>query len=82
MRRARARTTFPRAPRCVTPSGRVDLPYLGLDGERHDYLDATFGVRVAVWESVVLSLGVFKALNSEGVRPDGWSPVGSLEATF
>jgi hypothetical protein len=66
----------------VTPSGRVDLPYLGLDGERHDYLDATFGVRVAVWESVVLSLGVFKALNSEGVRPDGWSPVGSLEATF
>lgn len=46
------------------------------------YLDATFGVRVAVWESVVLSLGVFKVLNSEGMRPDGWSPVGSLEATF
>jgi hypothetical protein len=23
-----------------------------------------------------------RALNSEGVRPDGWSPVGSLEGTF
>ena len=66
----------------VTPSGIRDLPYLGIDAARHDYLDATFGVRIAVWQSVVLSLGVFKALNSEGVRPDGWSPVGSLEGTF
>ena len=47
----------------VTPSGRVDLPYLGIDADRHDYLDATFGVRVAVG-SLVLSLGVFKALGA------------------
>jgi hypothetical protein len=66
----------------VTPSGNRNLPYLGIDADRHDYLDATFGVRVAVWRSLVLSLGVFKALNSEGVRPDGWSPVGTLEGTF
>jgi len=66
----------------VTPSGNRNLPYLGIDAARHDYLDATFGVRIAVWQSVVLSLGVFKALNSEGVRPDGWSPVGTLEGTF
>jgi hypothetical protein len=66
----------------VTPSGIRNLPYLGIDAARHDYLDATFGVRIAVWQSVVLSLGVFKALNSEGVRPDGWSPVGTLEGTF
>jgi hypothetical protein len=66
----------------VTPSGRFDEPFLGLDASRHDYIDATFGVRIAVWRSVVLSLGVFKALNSAGVRPDGWSPVGTLEATF
>ena len=31
---------------------------------------------------VVLSLGVFKALNDQGIRPADWSPVGSLEATF
>jgi hypothetical protein len=30
----------------------------------------------------VLSLGVFKALNDQGIRQAGWSPVGSLEATF
>jgi hypothetical protein len=66
----------------VTPNGNRNLPYLGIDANRHDYLDATFGVRVAVWRSLVLSLGVFKALNSEGVRPDGWSPVGTLEGTF
>jgi len=29
-----------------------------------------------------VSLGVFKALNSVGVRPDGWSPVGTIEGTF
>jgi Putative MetA-pathway of phenol degradation len=66
----------------VTPSGNRNLPYLGIDAARHDYLDATFGVRVAVWRSVVLSLGVFKALNNQGVRPDGWSPVGTVEGTF
>jgi hypothetical protein len=66
----------------VTPLGRFNEPYLGLDASRHDYLDATFGVRIGVWRSVVLSLGVFKALNSVGVRPDGWSPVGTLEGTF
>jgi hypothetical protein len=64
------------------PAGRLDEPYLGLDAGPHDYIDATFGVRVAVWRSVVLSLGVFKALNSAGVRPDGWSPVGTVEGTF
>ena len=66
----------------VTPNGRFDEPFLGIDADRHDYIDATFGVRVDLWHSIVLTLGVFKALNSAGVRPDGWSPVGTLEGTF
>ena len=66
----------------VTPAGRFNEPYLGLDAHRHNYIDATFGVRVEVWRSVAVSLGVFKALNSVGVRPDGWSPVATVEGTF
>ena len=66
----------------VTPNGRFDEPFLGIDANRHDYIDATFGVRIGLWRSIVLTVGVFKALNSSGVRPDGWSPVGTLEDTF
>ena len=66
----------------VTPIGRFNEPYLGLDANRNTYIDATFGVRVEVWRSVAVSLGVFKALNSAGVRPDGWSPVATIEGTF
>jgi hypothetical protein len=35
-----------------------------------------------VYRSLVLSVGVFKALNHEGVRLSDWSPVGEVEATF
>ena len=62
--------------------GPVQRPYLGIDASRHDYLDTTLGVRVRVMGSMVVSLGVFKALNDQGVRPSGWSPVMSVEGTF
>lgn len=39
----------------LTPAAKLSMPYLGIDASRHDYLDATFGVRVAVWRSVVLN---------------------------
>ena len=52
------------------------------DANRHDYVDTTLGVRVHLVESIVLSLGVFKALNDQGVRPADWSPVASVEGTF
>jgi hypothetical protein len=35
-----------------------------------------------LFDSLVLSLGVFKSLNDQGVRATGWSPVGEVEATF
>jgi hypothetical protein len=66
----------------VTPNGIVSEPYLCADASRHDYVDTTLGVRVQVWETLVLSVGVFKAINNQGVRPADWSPVGSVEATF
>ena len=66
----------------VTPNGFTQLPYLCADASRHDYVDTTLGVRIHLAESIVLSLGVFKALNDQGVRPANWSPVGSVEGTF
>src|SRR5262245_30765760 len=66
----------------VTSAGTVQRPFLGIDASRHDYVDTALGVRVRVVGSMVLSLGVFKALNDQGVRPSGWSPVMSVEGTF
>jgi hypothetical protein len=37
---------------------------------------------VLLAESLVLSLGVFKSLNTAGVRTDDWSLVASFEGTF
>jgi hypothetical protein len=68
--------------RHVTPSGFMSLPYLCADASRHDYADTTLGLRVQVWQSLILSVGVFKAINDQGVRPANWSPVGEVEATF
>ena len=66
----------------VTPNGFTQLPYLCADASRHDYVDTTLGLRIGLYRSLVLSVGVFKALNHEGVRPSDWSPVGEVEATF
>lgn len=66
----------------ATAAGIRDLPYLGYPSRRRDYADAAFGVRVQLLQSLMLSLGVYKALNDAGVRADGWSPVASFEGTF
>ena len=65
----------------VTPDGIVNSPYLCVDAERHDYVDTTLGIRANLFDTVVLSLGVFKPINSQGVRA-GWSPLASVQATF
>jgi hypothetical protein len=66
----------------VTQNGFVQLPYLCADASRHDYVDTTLGLRIGLYRSLVPSVGVFKALNHEGVRASDWSPVGSVEGTF
>jgi hypothetical protein len=77
----RARTSV--SGRHVTPAGITDEPYLCYDPGRHDYFDATLGVRVGIWRTLAMTLGFYKAINeSEGVRATNFSPVGSIEATF
>ena len=49
--------------------------------DRHDYIDRVRRPG-APRGALVLSLGVFKALTDQGVRPDDWSPVASVEGTF
>ena len=66
----------------VSPNGVVQQPYLCLDPDRHDYLDLALGLRANLASTLVLSLGVFKALNNEGVRATQWSPVVQMEGTF
>ena len=66
----------------VTPSGVRSEPYLGVDAQRKDYFDTTLGVRIRLWHTVLLSLGVSTPINDDGVRDSGWSPIGSLEGTF
>jgi hypothetical protein len=66
----------------ATPAGVEDLPYLGFEPRRRTYADAAFGLRINLIESIVLNLGVFRALNASGVRPSDWSPVASVEGTF
>lgn len=67
----------------VTANSIADEPYLCYDPSRHDYFDATLGVRVGIWRTLAMTLGFYKAINeSEGVRASDFSPVGSIEATF
>ena len=65
------------------PHAGGDCTYLCLDPSRQDYFDMTFGIRVRAWRSLVVSVGAFKPINEDdGVRARGFSPVGSIEATF
>ena len=78
-RRARTSVSGPH----VTATAIQDEPYLCYDPSRHDYFDATLGVRVGIWRTLAMTLGFYKAINeSEGVRAGDFSPVGSIEATF
>jgi len=65
----------------VTPNGIVSSPFLCADGDRHDYVDTTMALRAHLFDTVALSLGVFKPVNSQGVRA-GWSPLASVQTTF
>jgi hypothetical protein len=66
----------------VTPAGVVTLPYGGYDFGRKDYFDLSAAARVRVYRTLVITAGVVKALNDDGVRAGDFSPMGSLEATF
>jgi hypothetical protein len=65
-----------------TPTGIATLPYSGVNTDRNDYFDATVGAHLRLYKTAVLTFGVYKAINDDGLRTSEWSPVGSLQATF
>ena len=61
----------------------VDTPYGGYNfADRKDYFDATVGARVRLGDHVALAFTGFRRINDDGARPEGWSPVASLEGYF
>jgi hypothetical protein len=57
-------------------------PLLGLDFDRKDYFDLSFGVRFVVWREVMLFANGLVALNDDGLRNDTVIPLIGVEGTF
>jgi len=57
-------------------------PLLGLDFDRKDYIDLTFGVRAVVWRNVMVFANIIRALNDDGLRNDTVIPAFGVEGTF
>ncbi|MCW5890240.1 MAG: hypothetical protein KIT14_06775 [bacterium] len=67
----------------LRPSGRlVQEPLLGLDFDRKDYLDLSFGFRVVVWKQLMLFVNGIYAVTDEGLRNSSVIPAGGIEGTF
>lgn len=60
----------------------VNEPLLGLEFDRKDTSDLTFGVRVVVWRNLMLFANGIYALNDSGLRNDTIIPAGGIEGTF
>jgi hypothetical protein len=67
----------------LRPSGRlVQEPLLGLDFDRKDYLDLSFGFRFVVWKQLMLFVNGIYAVTDEGLRNSTIIPAGGIEGTF
>jgi hypothetical protein len=60
----------------------VSEPLLGLEFDRTDTSDLSFGVRFVVWRNVMLYANGIYAINDDGLRNDTIIPAGGVEATF
>jgi hypothetical protein len=60
----------------------VREPLLGLDFDRKDTSDLTFGFRVVVWRNLMMFANGIYALNDSGLRNDTVIPAGGVEGTF
>jgi hypothetical protein len=65
-----------------TASGPTPLPLLGVEFDRKDYFDVSFGTRVVVWRDVMLFANVIRRLNDDGLRNDTVIPAVGVEGTF
>jgi hypothetical protein len=66
----------------LTPSGPAERPLLGVNFDRKDYFDLSFGARAVVWHDVMLFVNGIYALNDDGLRNDSVIPTVGLEGTF
>jgi hypothetical protein len=60
----------------------VREPLLGLDFDRKDTSDLTFGFRVVVWRNLMVFANGIYALEDSGLRNDTIIPAGGVEGTF
>jgi hypothetical protein len=66
----------------LTSSGVRQEPLLGLDFDRKDYFDLTFGVRGVVFGNVMVFANIIRRLNDDGLRNDTVIPAFGVEGTF
>jgi hypothetical protein len=66
----------------LTPSGPAPRPLLGIEFDRKDFFDLSFGFRVVVWRQIMLFANGIYALNDDGLRNDVVIPMGGVEGTF
>jgi len=60
----------------------VERPLLGIEFDRKDYFDLSFGARAVVWRQIMLFANGIYALNDDGLRNDSIIPTVGLEGTF
>jgi outer membrane putative beta-barrel porin/alpha-amylase len=66
----------------LTSAGVRPRPLLGLDFDRKDYYDVSFGVRGVIFGNVMLFANVIRSLNDDGLRNDSVIPAFGVEGTF
>ncbi len=66
----------------LTPGGLAEEPLLGIDFDRSDYFDLSFGCRVVLWRDIMLFANGIVALNDSGLRNGTIVPTVGLEGTF
>jgi hypothetical protein len=66
----------------LTPTGSALRPLLGIEFDRKDFFDLSFGARFVVWRQIMLFVNGIYALNDDGLRNDSIIPMGGLEGTF
>jgi hypothetical protein len=66
----------------LTSAGVRPRPLLGLDFDRTDYYDVSFGVRGVIFGNVMLFANVIRSLNDDGLRNDSVIPAFGVEGTF
>jgi len=66
----------------LTPTGVALKPLLGVEFDRKDFFDLSFGARFVVWRQLMVFVNGIYALNDDGLRNDTIIPMGGVEGTF